>query len=467
MESSLIVKTPIGFPVTAKKSSFPSKFKIFYRDRKSWHGEEKQCVAPLRLRRPPQQRFTTTVNKHVGSIVVKNNNVSSANVVPEYDSHSSNNNIWESFRRNLDVFCRFARVHVILGVVSVAAAFMSLFISGVNHLCDIEIDKVNKPQHPIASGEYSVKTGVLIVVSVALMDTSDVAGDELAGIQSLAILWGEKRITSHAAMALILWNRVRSFDYSGPAAYKSFYLFLWKVNGQHYFACWYSLRTLVPQLVQDLKNEASGVPLTDKHLILPGCVQEYNGVLTVQTLRNNIMASTLLASTAIMLSSLIAVLMTGGAGASGDRSNALVFGDKSDLGSSIKFFSILVCFLVAFLFNIQSIRYYSHASILVNVPYRKIMATSEEDPKRRYRCVVTSEEYVGMTVNRGSYFWSLGLRAFYFSFPLFLWIFGPIPMFLCCVVLVFMLYFLDFTMDFGLLALPTNAEDECNGDVDI
>ncbi|XP_031098360.1 uncharacterized protein LOC116002377 [Ipomoea triloba] len=134
-----------------------------------------------------------------------------------------------------------------------------------------------------------------------------------------------------------------------------------------------------------------------------------NGVLGVQTLRNNIMASTLLASTAIMLSSLI----------------------------------------------------------LVNVPYRKIMATTKEDPKRPYRCVVTSEEYVGMTVNRGSYFWSLGLRAFYFSFPLFLWIFGPIPMFLCCVVLVFMLYFLDFTMDFGLLALPTNAEDECNGDVDI
>ncbi|KAK1325343.1 hypothetical protein QJS10_CPA01g00483 [Acorus calamus] len=36
-----------------------------------------------------------------------------------------------------------------------------------------------------------------------------------------------------------------------------------------------------------------------------------NGVLSVQTLRNNIMASTLLASTAIMLSSVIAVLMTG------------------------------------------------------------------------------------------------------------------------------------------------------------
>ena len=81
-----------------------------------------------------------------------------------------------------------------------------------------------------------------------------------------------------------------------------------------------------------------------------------NGVLAVQTLRNNIMASTLLASTAIMLSSVIAVLMTSG---NWDKSALLVFGDKSELVFSIKFFLILVCFLVAFLFNMQSIRYYN------------------------------------------------------------------------------------------------------------
>lgn len=166
------------------------------------------------------------------------------------------------------------------------------------------------------------------------------------------------------------------------------------------------------------------------------------GVLAVQTLRNNIMASTLLASTAIMLSSLIAVLMTGGSrGPVG-----MVYGDRSELGYSVKFFSILVCFLVAFLLNVQSIRYYSHASILINVPYTKI-SLSDESPGQGH--VLLTAAYVGRTVNRGSYFWSLGLRAFYFSFPLFLWIFGPIPMFLSCLVLVFFLYFLDVTFDFG------------------
>ncbi|KAJ0046439.1 uncharacterized protein LOC116138730 isoform X1 [Pistacia vera] len=174
-----------------------------------------------------------------------------------------------------------------------------------------------------------------------------------------------------------------------------------------------------------------------------------NGVLAVQTLRNNIMASTLLASTAIMLSSLIAVLMTGG---NGDRSMWIVFGAKSELFFSIKFFLILVCFLVAFLLNVQSIRYYSHASILINVPFKKMYQNVHHHQ--------LTSEYVARTVNKGSYFWSLGLRAFYFSFPLLLWIFGPIPMFLSCFFLVFMLYFLDVTFEFGWAVAACNEEDE-------
>ena len=173
-----------------------------------------------------------------------------------------------------------------------------------------------------------------------------------------------------------------------------------------------------------------------------------NGVLAVQTLRNNIMASTLLASTAIMLSSLIAVLMTS---RSWDKSALPVFGDVSELGFSIKFFSILVCFLVAFLFNVQSIRYYSHASILINVPFKKMSID------HHYQHLTS--EYVAKTVNRGSYFWSLGLCACYLSFPLFLWIFGPIPMFLSCFVLVFMLYFLDIAFELGW-ADSVNADKE-------
>jgi len=162
------------------------------------------------------------------------------------------------------------------------------------------------------------------------------------------------------------------------------------------------------------------------------------------------MASTLLASTAIMLSSLIAVLMSSGHG--GKTVVFEVFGDGSELGLSIKFFSILVCFLLAFLLNVQSIRYYSHASILINVPFKKL------SPNLRQQMLTA--EYVATTVNRGSYFWSLGLRAFYLSFPLFMWLFGPIPVFFTSFALVFMLYFLDVTFDYGCTGVADTDSDE-------
>ncbi|GLJ10561.1 hypothetical protein SUGI_0130610 [Cryptomeria japonica] len=141
------------------------------------------------------------------------------------------------------------------------------------------------------------------------------------------------------------------------------------------------------------------------------------------------MASTLLGSTAITLSSLIGVLVSSINGSGG--ADAFIYGDHSRTGSSIKYFTILICFLTAFVCNVQSIRYYSHVSFLINVPRDKYL------PRQ------SSIYFVSKALNRGSYFWSLGLRAFYFSFPLFLWIFGPLPMFVSCCSMVGVLYFLD------------------------
>ncbi|KAJ7975171.1 Protein of unknown function, DUF599 [Quillaja saponaria] len=153
-----------------------------------------------------------------------------------------------------------------------------------------------------------------------------------------------------------------------------------------------------------------------------------NGVLAVQTIRNNIMASTLLATTAITLSSLIGVFAS--SKLSSDDSQ-LVFGNKTSIVSAIKHLSISICFLLAFLCNVQSIRYYAHVSFLITAPALK-------DKK-------DSIQYVAGTLNRGSYAWSLGMRAFYLSFPLFVWIYGPIPMLACCCFMTFILYFLDTT----------------------
>ncbi|XP_008794823.2 uncharacterized protein LOC103710721 [Phoenix dactylifera] len=175
-----------------------------------------------------------------------------------------------------------------------------------------------------------------------------------------------------------------------------------------------------------------------------------SGVLAVQTLRNNIMASTLLATMAIMLCSLMAVLMTNSNGGyRGLRGKDFVLGDTSDLALSVKFFSILICFLLAFLLNVQSIRYYSHAGILINVPARSQRAAQG-----------LAAGYVARALNRGSYFWSLGLRALYFSVPMFLWLFGPVPMLASCLFLVFTLYFLDVYSGWGEKGEEEKGEEE-------
>ncbi|KAL9678383.1 hypothetical protein QQ045_016227 [Rhodiola kirilowii] len=67
------------------------------------------------------------------------------------------------------------------------------------------------------------------------------------------------------------------------------------------------------------------------------------------------MASTVLATTAITLSSLISVYVRSTSNSSNIASK-LVYGNKAPITSSVKYMAILVCFLVAFFRNVQSIR---------------------------------------------------------------------------------------------------------------
>jgi len=110
-----------------------------------------------------------------------------------FDSNSKQ----KSFRDSLDAFYRFSRPHTVIGTVLsilsvsflavekvsdispllftgileavVAALMMNIYIVGLNQLSDVEIDKVNKPYLPLASGEYSVNTGIAIVASFSIM----------------------------------------------------------------------------------------------------------------------------------------------------------------------------------------------------------------------------------------------------------------------------------------------------------
>lgn len=104
---------------------------------------------------------------------------------------------WSLLQSSLNAFYRFSRPHTVIGtalsIISVSllsvekfadfsplfftgllqalvsALFMNIYIVGLNQLFDIEIDKVNKPTLPLASGEYSLRTGAAIVSVFAIL----------------------------------------------------------------------------------------------------------------------------------------------------------------------------------------------------------------------------------------------------------------------------------------------------------
>ncbi|XP_072963754.1 homogentisate geranylgeranyltransferase, chloroplastic-like [Typha angustifolia] len=106
-------------------------------------------------------------------------------------------NFWEVISGQLDAFYRFSRPHTIFGTIIgvtcvsllplestadisplffmgllkalVPAIFMNIYVVGLNQIFDIEIDKVNKPSLPLASGEFSVTTGILLVAAFSIM----------------------------------------------------------------------------------------------------------------------------------------------------------------------------------------------------------------------------------------------------------------------------------------------------------
>lgn len=69
-------------------------------------------------------------------------------------------------------------------------------------------------------------------------------------------------------------------------------------------------------------------------------------------------------------------------------------------------------------------------------------------------------EYVAEVLKKGSNFYTIGTRGYYFAFPLLMWLFGPIPMFLCSLVLVPTLHFLDQAGDLSKSLVKEKVEED-------
>ncbi|KAL0334395.1 UNVERIFIED_CONTAM: Homogentisate phytyltransferase 1, chloroplastic [Sesamum angustifolium] len=185
--------SPLSVPFTAELCSSPSAHVLRCKAFKS--------VQRLYAERLQEQRQNLMLQHVKRSIITLNPRKHLKYIVSSASGHSLESEPpktpWRSVQQAVDAFYRFSRPHTVIGtalsIISVsllaveklsdfspvfvtgvleaigAALLMNIYIVGLNQLSDIEIDKVNKPYLPLASGEYSVATGVMIVSSFAIM----------------------------------------------------------------------------------------------------------------------------------------------------------------------------------------------------------------------------------------------------------------------------------------------------------
>ena len=158
-------------------------------------------------------------------------------------------------------------------------------------------------------------------------------------------------------------------------------------------------------------------------------IAEKRDVLSVQTLRNWIMAASFLASTAMVIGlGLLSFVFRPEHFSEIPFDPGLIFSRMKTL-FMIKLMLLMGHFFFAFFSFTLSIRYMNQINFMINVPI-------ECDP-------LLSPEFIANTLDTGMVHYTLGMRAFYLSVVATLWLFGPVWMFLGSLVMVCVLYRLD------------------------
>lgn len=153
-------------------------------------------------------------------------------------------------------------------------------------------------------------------------------------------------------------------------------------------------------------------------------------VMAVQTLRNWIMGSSLMASTAALL--IIGTLTLSGQAENITRSWHVlnISGSHAAELWIVKVMALLITFIVAFFAFAMSVRLANHVVFMINVPeYEAHHNLSPESVARR--------------LHRSGTMFSIGMRAFLFAIPLVFWLFGPYFLLVSSIGLVIALYRLD------------------------
>ncbi|KAI9094029.1 hypothetical protein DFS34DRAFT_629646 [Phlyctochytrium arcticum] len=195
-------------------------------------------------------------------------------------------------------------------------------------------------------------------------------------------------------------------------------------------------------------------------------VERNEGTLAVQTLRNWLMTASLLATASVTLT-------VGLAAFASDLRQSAASGSQSLTFYQWKLVILIVSYMCAFFAFTQTMRYFTHVGFLVSTcgyltmkraeRQRPQQPTPPANPDNDGSRGVTSAQLergidvydpflddeildvptIAALLNRGAMFHTMGLRGFYITFPLMLWLFSSWLFLGGTILLVFLLFYLD------------------------
>jgi hypothetical protein len=169
-------------------------------------------------------------------------------------------------------------------------------------------------------------------------------------------------------------------------------------------------------------------------------------VLVIQTLRNSMMSSSLLATTSLTLSSLVAAFFIRSEGLSKIEQ---MHESASNLLSVVhKLFSMVILFMISFICYMQAIRRNNHAGYMLTIP------------KDLIKDLVPVETMSGLLFKANLYH-TIGTRFFYAAFMALIFIFGIWPLTISTVGLTILLFATDSCKN----PAKNQSSDLDNGDI--
>ena len=186
---------------------------------------------------------------------------------------------------------------------------------------------------------------------------------------------------------------------------------------------------LYRKMRHDPLSTSQGLARRTRELWVHTIMDGQKDILAVQTLRNWTMAATFLASAAILIGlGIFNLALT--ADKQGELS--LLVGPLASGHPGLwlgKLVLLGVDFLFAFFNFTLAVRYYNHTSFMINLPCNADTEINVED--------------VIQILERGGTHYMFGMRAYYMTIPLALWLFGPLWLMAGTLLMIASLYRLD------------------------